>query len=566
MIEVLLELVLVFGAALLAAYLASLVRAPSLVGFMIAGALLGPGGFGLVADRHEIEILAEIGVVLLLFGIGMKISLRELWQLRRYVVLGGGLQVVLTALATVAIEQWLGRGLPSSIALGYVIALSSTAVLLTLLERRAEVDTPHGRTIFGMLLAQDLAVVPIFFSIPFLIGDSSEGSALAQLPLVIGETIAVLVGLVLVARLLFPWLSNRAVAARSPELFTLVIAVTVFGTAAFGMWFGLSPALGAFLAGVAVSSSPYSQQVVGEIAPFRAAFNSLFFVSIGMLASPSVWVERPVELAGMLGLIFVVKAIVAGLVALMLLRSSVRALLVGTALAHVGEFSFVVAAEAKHVGLLSAGDLELVTSAAVPTMILSPVFLAAFGRLLARSRGKPAPEGRAVEPEAPAGAGPAGKKSLRDHVILVGFGIGGRQVARILHPRGFRIAVIELNRETLRNVAAEGMATVYGDAARPAVLSAAGIESAKALIVTVPDPSGARAIVATARRLSPDVTLVVRTRYALNVDPLYELGADEVVVEEYESALELAGRVLGCFGASVEEVEREKQTLRRTPG
>jgi CPA2 family monovalent cation:H+ antiporter-2 len=564
MIEVLLELVLVFGAALVAAYLASLVRAPSLVGFMIAGALLGPGGFSLIADRHEIEVLAEIGVVLLLFGIGLKISLRELWQLRRYVLLGGGLQVVLTALATVAIQQWLGRGLPSSIALGYVIALSSTAVLLTLLERRAEVDTPHGRTIFGMLLAQDLAVVPIFFSIPFLIGGSGEGSALAQLPLVLGETIAVLVGLVLVARLLFPWLSNRAVAARSPELFTLVIAVTVFGTAAFGMWFGLSPALGAFLAGVAVSSSPYSQQVVGEIAPFRAAFNSLFFVSIGMLASPAVWVQRPVELAGMLGLIFVVKAIIAGLVALLLLRSSVRALLVGTALAHVGEFSFVVAAEAKHVGLLSAGDLELVTSAAVPTMILAPVFLAAFGRLLARSRGKPAAEGRAAEPEAP--AGPAGKKSLRDHVILVGFGIGGRQVARILHPRGFRIAVIELNRETLRNVAAEGMATVYGDAARSAVLSAAGIESAKALIVTVPDPSGARAIVATARRLSPDVTLVVRTRYALNVEPLYKLGADEVVVEEYESALELAGRVLGCFGASVEEVESEKQTLRRTPG
>jgi CPA2 family monovalent cation:H+ antiporter-2 len=315
-----------------------------------------------------------------------------------------------------------------------------------------------------------------------------------------------------------------------------------------------------------VSSSPYSQQVAGEIAPFRAAFNSLFFVSIGMLASPQAWVDRPVDLAGMLGLILIVKAILAGLIALLLLRSPIRALLVGTALAHVGEFSFVVAAAAKNVGLLSGADLELVTSAAVPTMILTPVFLGGFGRLLARSSAVPSEA-------AVAGAGPeeetttvGGKKVLRDHVILVGFGIGGRQVARILHPRGFRLAVIELNRETLRAVAAEGMATVYGDAARPPVLRAAGIEGARALIVTVPDPSGARAIVATARRLNPDITLVVRTRYALNVADLYKLGADEVVVEEYESALELAGRVLGCFGASIEEVETEKQTLRRTPG
>jgi CPA2 family monovalent cation:H+ antiporter-2 len=584
MTHVLAELVLVFGVALIAAYLARLARAPSLVGFMVAGALLGPGGFGLIEDRHDIEILAEIGVVLLLFGIGLKISLRELWQLKRYVVVGGGLQVVVTGAATAAIEMSFGRGWAASIALGYVVALSSTAMLLTLLERRAEGDTPHGRLILGILLAQDLAVVPIFFSMPFLVADEASGGALARLPWVVGETVIVLVGLVLVAKLLFPWLANRAVSERSPELFTLVIAVTVFGTALFGLFFGLSPALGAFLAGVAVSSSPYSQHVVSEIAPFRAAFNSLFFVSIGMLASPDVWMNRLPELGGTLGLILVVKTIVAGLVALILLRSPVRALLVGTALAHVGEFSFVVAGEARGLGLLSATDLELLTSAAVPTMILAPIFLAVFGRWLAPSR---AGAEAAIEAHAAAGASAAGngdgpappeakgvartaaevpRYELDDHVILVGFGIGGRQVARILHPRGFRLVVIELNRETLRAVAEEGMTTVYGDAARGPVLSAARIERARALIVTVPDPSGARAIVATARLLNPQITLVVRTRYALSVDALYELGADEVVVEEFESALELAGRVLGCFGASAEEVDREKVALRRNPG
>jgi CPA2 family monovalent cation:H+ antiporter-2 len=420
--------------------------------------------------------------------------------------------------------------------------------------------------ILGILLAQDLAVVPIFFSMPFLVADEASGGALARLPWVLGETVIVLVGLLLVAKLLFPWLANRAVSERSSELFTLVIAVTVFGTALFGLFFGLSPALGAFLAGVAVSSSPYSQHVVSEIAPFRAAFNSLFFVSIGMLASPDVWMNRLPQLGGSIALILVVKTVVATLVALVLLRSPVRALLVGTALAHVGEFSFVVAGEARGLGLLSATDLELLTSAAVPTMILAPIFLAVFGRWLAPSRAgaEAAIEAHAAARDRPATEAP--RCDIEDHVILVGFGIGGRQVARILHPRGFRLVVIELNRETLRAVAEEGMTTVYGDAARGPVLSAARIECARALIVTVPDPSGARAIVATARLLNPEITLVVRTRYALSVDALYELGADEVVVEEFESALELAGRVLGCFGASAEEVDREKVALRRNPG
>lgn len=562
MTHILSELVLVFGVALTAAYFARKAGAPSMVGFMLAGVLLGAGGFGLIEDRHDIEILAEIGVVLLLFGIGLKISLRELWQLKRYVAVGGGLQVVLTAAAAAALSAWAGRAWPSAVALGYVIALSSTAVLLALLERRGEGDTPHGRLMLGMLLAQDLAVVPIFFSMPFLAGGLGE-DGLAEIPWVVGETVVVLVGLVLAARVLFPWLANRAVASRSPELVTLVTAVTVFGTALFGMAVGLSPALGAFLAGVAISSSPYSQHIVSEIAPFRFLFESLFFVSIGLLARPAIWLEQPAHVLQMFGLILILKTLIAGLLAWWLLRNLARALTVGAGLAHIGEFSFVVAREAGGAGLLSGADVEMITSAAVPTMVLTPLFLAVGGRWIAGRH--------ASTPGLQAANGNAGANELQcsagdprcNHAILVGYGIGGRKVSSILAGRNVPLTVVELNRETLREVARGGMDTLYGDAARAAVLKAAGLAKARALVVTVPDPSGARAIVATARGLNPNVTIVVRTRYALRVDELYHLGADEVVVEEYESALELAGRVLGCFGASPEEVDREKDALRR---
>jgi CPA2 family monovalent cation:H+ antiporter-2 len=529
------EIVLILGVSLAVAYVLRWLRIPSIVGFMIAGVVIGPGGIGIIAEREQIELLAEIGVVLLLFAVGLKISLRELWALRTFVFIAGAVQVVVTGVLAALAAHFVAFGWAAAAAIGAIVALSSTAVILRLLEEAGEADAAHGRFLIGVLLFQDLAVVPILFGLPLLGGGDGEWGALARAS---GAAAAVLVVVVIGARFVFPWLAERAVRTRSQELFTLLTTVAVFGTALLVAEFGLSMALGAFIAGMVVSDSPYSQQIVSEMSPLRDAFNSLFFVSIGMLATPRIWFAEPLPFLALCLGIIVLKAFVVAPVALALLRNPWRALIAAVGLAHVGEFSFVVAQEAAELGLLTPDTHGQLIGAAVPTLIVAPLLIAAAGAL-ERRRARRRPDA----------AEPAGEPVADSHVVLVGYGVGGRRVAEILDRLQVRFVLVELNAETVYRLRGEGLKVVYGDASREAVLRKAGVERAQALVVTVPDPAGARQIVARARALAPRLTIVVRTRYMLEVEELHRLGADEVVVEEWESALELASRVLGAVGA-----------------
>ena len=547
------EVVLVMAASVLVALLLRRAHLPPVVGFIVAGIVLGPGGLAVVRDRHEIEVVAEIGVVLLLFSVGLKLSLRELWRLRRMVFGGGTAQLLLTGSAVTALAMGVGRSPAEAVVWGGLVALSSTALVLWLLEESGDTGSRPGRAMLSVLLLQDLAVIPLIMALPLLAGQAGSaaevGIFLARSLLVIGLT-------VVVTKVVFPRLTEWAVRARSRELLTLTTVLVAVGTALVVGHFGLSMALGAFVAGMVISESEYVSQMVADITPLRDVFNSLFFVSVGMLVDVEQWLSHPLLLLGMVVAVLVIKVAATSLGVLGVVGHPATAVAAGLGLAQIGEFSVVVAHEALRLGVLSGADHGLFLSVTVPTMLLTPGLLA-----LSRSVGRRLERLHREEqmPAAPAGS----RTSPEGHVVVVGYGVNGRNVSRALRVLRLPHVVVDLNPHSLEEVKAAGAAALYGDARREAVLHGAGIEQARGLIVAVPDAASTREIVAAARRLAPGVTIVARTRWVREVEALLGLGADEVIPEEFETSIQLTGRVLEMYGAPPSVVLREKEVLRR---
>ena len=548
---VLTEIVLVMAVAVGTALLLRRLAVPPVVGFILAGVAIGPAGLGLIADREKIEVVAEIGVMLLLFMVGLKISLRDLWRMRATVLGGGGLQYGVTATATTLLARAFGLQWPGAIVWGLAVGLSSTALVIWLLEDRGETSSPVGRTAIGVLLFQDLAVIPVMLALPLLAGRA--GSA-REITFIAAESVAVVAGVIVAARFLVPWLFERIVATRSRELFTLTIVLIALGTAVLLGKFGVSMALGAFIAGMVISESEYVAQIVADITPLRDVFNSLFFVSVGMLLDLDLWLARPGFVAGLVVLVIVGKALIAALAVLPAVRSLGTAAASGMALAQIGELAVVVAAQATILGLGSDTSSSLFLAVTVPTMIATPFVLRAAGPMARWVENlRPGP--------LPTVAGDDGSV-FRDHVVVVGFGLNGRNVTRALTGLEVPHVVVDLNAAAIREVTAGGGRGVFGDASRDAVLKAAGVGRARALIAALPDAAATRKVVAVARRLAPEITILARTRYVLEVEPLEKLGADQVIPEEFETSIELTARVLRLYGVSDAMVRRERAALR----
>jgi CPA2 family monovalent cation:H+ antiporter-2 len=542
---ILTELVIVMAVSVAAAALLRRLHVPPVVGFIIAGILIGPGGLGLVGDRHQIEVVAEVGVMLLLFTVGLKLRMGDLWKLRRSVLGAGSAQVLLTGGGAFAVALAGGRPAVEAVVWGAMVSLSSTALVLWLLEGSGDTGTGHGRTMLAVLLFQDLAVIPIMLALPLLAGHAATPGGLAWL---LGRSVAVMVLTVVGARFIFPWVTARIVASGSRELFTLTTFLVAVGTALVFGYFGLSMALGAFLAGMVVSESEHVGRMIDDITPLRDLFNSLFFVSMGMLVEPRLWLERPLLSLGLVAAIVAGKAILAGGVAWPLLRSGMAAAAaVGLGLAQIGEFSMVVAAEALRLELLGPAQHELFLAVAVPTLVLTPFVMRA-GCSAVRRRG--------TVPALPE------TMSLNDHVIIVGFGINGRNVARALTLLEVPHVVVDLNPYTVDEIRSVGGIALEGDARQPEVLQAVAIERARGLVAAVADAASTRDLVVTARSLNPNAMIIARTRFLQEVEPLRELGANEVIPEEFETSLELTGRVLHLYGAPQHVIEREKTVLR----
>ncbi len=540
--DVLFELVVVMAGSVVAALLLRKLRLPPVVGFILVGILVGPGGLRLVTNRHTIEVVAEVGVMLLLFTVGLKIKLGDLWRMKGTVFGSGTLQVVATGAAAAGVALALGRPPVEAVVWGMVIALSSTALVMFLLEGSGQTSSPLGRGMIGILLLQDLAVVPIMLALPLLAGRQGDAGAVA---LFILQAVGIIALTVIGARLVFPALAARVVAAGSRELFTLTTVLVAVGTALVFGHFGLSMALGAFLAGMVVSESEYVSRMVDDITPLRDVFNSVFFVSLGMLVDPTVWISRPLVTLGLVAAVLVGKAVLASLAIWPAVRDVRLALAVGIGLGQIGEFSVVVAAEAMRLGIPPGENQKLFLAIAVPTMILTPGLSALSRRIADRCR-----------------AGCAALE-LEGHLVIVGYGVNGRNVHKALRLLEVPNAVVDLNPHTVSELEENGDPAVYGDAGQEEVLKAAGLHRARGIIVAIPDAAATRGVVKAARRLAPGVTIIARTRYVREVKPLESLGADQVIPEEFETSLELVGRVLEIYGAPPSVILEEKMVLRQ---
>ncbi len=550
------DLAVIFAVSLLVILVFHRIKLPAVPGFIVAGVLLGPNALGLVSDVHAVENLAEVGVILLLFTVGIEFSLGRLKEMGRQVVAGGLLQVGLTVGATAAIAASM---VPwrTGLFLGFLLALSSTAIVLKILTDRGEIDAPHGRLATAILIFQDLCVVPIMLTIPFLAGRAAGG--VVGLGIALGKAALVVVGVVVAARTLVPRALAEILKTRSRELFLIAVillgTLTALGTAAAGA----SLALGAFLAGLVLSESDYGHQALAELLPFRDVFISLFFVSVGMLVELDFLGHRPLLAMGAVAGLMGAKTAIAAVGPLLMGYAGRVALLGGLAVSQVGEFSFVVAREGRSAGLLSEPLYQSFLAVAVFTMLVTPFLLQAGPVILERIESR-IPLGRWLpgsRPELGAVAEP-----IRDHIIIAGYGLNGRNLATALRSANIPHVIVELNAQTVRQARAAGEPAFYGDAAREEILRALGIERARLFVVAISDPAATRRMVRVARTLNPDLHIIARTRYVVEIPELTRLGANVVIPEEFETSVEIFARVLAHYGVARGDIDRLANQIR----
>lgn len=532
-----LDFVLLLGAALLMGILFGRLRQNPIGGYLMTGILLGPSGLGIVRSGDAIEIIAELGVALLLFTIGLEFSWKRLRAFGKLAAWGGTLQIVLT-LALFAVPGVLA-GLPAEEAViaSAAVALSSTAVTLRVLTDRGELDSLHGRNALGILLLQDLAVVPLVLLVSALSGEGDHWSSLREFGLRVFQGLLLVVAMVIASRFVLPRLLHAASSFRIRDL-PILLAVAVFLGAAWAAHaLGLSPILGTFVAGMLLAETPFAEQIRADVVPLRAAFVTVFFASIGMLVKlPSA--PMGAWALGFALLIVTGKAAVVALVVRLLGRPSTEAWRTGFALAQIGEFSFLLIGMASRVGLISEGVFQVLLSAALLTLFATPYLIAAAPRLAGILTRRSA---RRVPDELPTGT-PA-----RDRVIVVGFGPAGRSVVQALQEAAMPFIVLELNPNTVGAFRSE-LPIMLGDATQPEILEHVGLADAGAFVVTLPDSQAVRLIARQAKLLAPQVPVIARARHHIHVPDLLEAGANQVADEEEIIGHELARRLREVLG------------------
>jgi CPA2 family monovalent cation:H+ antiporter-2 len=557
---ILVDLATILAVAAVLVLVLGRLRQPAILGFLIAGALVGPSGLGLVSDPSRVDQIAQVGVMLLMFAIGLESSLERLAPVRRFAVGGGLLQIVFTVASVSLALHAFGWALDRAIFLGCILAMSSTTIVLRTLHERGETDAPHGRVALGMLIVQDLAVVPLMIILPTVV--TKEGAVVLPALTAIAKAGAALAISLVLARYLVPLVFKQIAKTRSRELFSIAVLGLGVGTAVITDAAGLSLALGAFVAGLALGGTDYEHEARAILTPFRDAFAGVFFVSIGMLLDPRFVLRHPREVIFLVLLVLVGNTIVT-ILALMCVKAPLRvAVLVGIALSQVGEFSFLIAKMGHDASIFSKDDYEMTVAVSVATMLVTPFTIRLGPPIVALLSGLPwlartAPAGK-IPPDA--------ALSLDRHAILCGYGPIGETIGRGLRENEVPFLALELNPTTVERARREGIAIHYADAAQPGVLEHAGIARAKAVLVTVPDPAGVRAIVREARRRNARAFIVVRTKFASAARDLRELGADEVVVEELEAGLELLARALRRFDVPRVRIEEELALARAKSG
>jgi monovalent cation:H+ antiporter-2, CPA2 family len=523
------------------------INIPSIVGFLIAGMIIGPHGLQLISEINEINIMAEVGVILLLFTIGLEVKLEKLIEMKKFLLFSGGLQVLFTIIFSMLIFTFFDFPLNESIFLSMLVSLSSTAIVLKILSDRQQLEAPHGRISLSILIFQDLAIVPMFLFLPVL----SAGGKLSLVEILLQMVYAfgAVAIIILLAKFLMPKILYQLAKLRMREIFTIGVVLLLLGTAYLTHSLGLSFALGAFIAGLILSESDFSHQVESEVLPFKDLFNSIFFISIGLLLDINFLLTYPFILIGIAaGIIFLKSFIVIGIVKVM--RYPLRvAILTGFGLAQIGEFSFILSQAGLNYNLINNEYYNAFLASSIFTMLLTP-FIFQLSPIIGRTFGSLEPV-KIKEPE-----------SLSNHVIVVGFGLNGRNLARVLKETGIKYIVIELNPETVKKEKSKGENIIYGDITKEQILSQANIKNANTIVFAISDPASLRRGLNLAKNLNPSIYTIVRTRFASDIDDLLRLGADEAIPEEFETSIQIFSIVLKRFHVPLNVIMQQVNLLR----
>lgn len=555
------EILVMLGLSVLVVLLFQRLRLPSILGFLVTGIIIGPYGFSIVTAMHEVELLAEIGVILLLFVIGMELSLKQLAAIRKTVFIGGLVQVGLTVVVAALAFNLLGFAWNESVFIGFLFSLSSTAIVLKLLQDRNEISAPHGRIALGILIFQDIIVVPMMLVTPILAGQSAN-VWMDVLELLIKSVIVIVVMLVS-ARYIVPRLMHQVARTKSKELFILTTIAICFAVAFLTASAGLSLALGAFLAGLIISESEYSHQATSTILPFREVFTSFFFVSIGMLLDITFFMEHiSIVLIAVL-IIFLVKGLLASVAAAVLRYPPRTVMLTGLALFQVGEFAFILSKVGIDSGLLTAEMNQYFLSVSVLTMALTPFIFMLSGRITNLVIKSPLHDQlQRWERNSKIEGGKHVGRKWEDHLVIVGYGINGRNVARAAKYADIPYVIIELNAVTVQEEKAKGEDIVFGDPVHEHILHEVYVQQARVVVIAISDPQATKTIVSNIRGISQTVYLIVRTRFVREIDELVSLGADEVIPEEFETSIEIFSRVLHKYLVPMDQLENLVNSIR----
>jgi monovalent cation:H+ antiporter-2, CPA2 family len=542
--------------AILFLYISQAFRLPSIVSFLVIGMLAGPYGFGLISDESSIETVGEIGIMLLLFTIGLEFSFDKLLRSWRIVIIGGLIQLCTTIVAITFVAHFLGVPFSAAVVFGFIISLSSTAIVMKILQERREVDTLQGRTLFGILIFQDLAIIPMLLITPIFMG--SSGPDLDALPLGVAKVAGILLVVIVFSRWVIPGLLYRVALQKSRELFFITIAGICIVVAWLTNQAGLSFTLGAFVAGLIIGESDYNIDALSHIIPFRDVFAAIFFLSIGMLLNTD-------SILGDVSFIMLILLIVSLIIGIKILTGAFASavlgmparisIITGLALCQVGEFSFVLARTGSDSGFIPEMVYQIFLASAIITMALTPFFMNIAPRVVdIFYRLVPGRGGRDTL------TGPAGQdtgRNVSDHIVIAGYGITGKSVARAAEITGIPYTVIELNPEIIRREkTARRPFFIFGDAVQEEVLEHAGLCHARALVVVVSEQEAVPRIVHKARRMAPSIYIIARTQHIRNAQYLLDLGADEVVSEEYEAAKEIFTRALRKYQLPESEINK----------
>jgi len=531
------QLIIILGFSIPVIYIFNKIKLPSIIGFLITGIIIGPFGLKLIDDIGGIQLMADIGVAFLLFTIGIEIRLSRFLKNLSEILLTGGMQILCTFIVGLAIGLAMQLSIGQSVFIGFILVHSSSALILKILKDRDDENSPQGKISIGVILFQDVMVVPMMLLIPFLVGGSGPDALMIIWKLV--KSILIIVVILVAARYIIPFALERLVTMNMRDVLVISSVVITMGIAWITESLGLSLAIGAFLAGLALSDTDFTHQIISDISPFRDVFLSVFFVSFGMILNLDFLRENTGYIITISLMIILIKAtIVFGLVKWM--RYPLRvALLSGVLLSQIGEFSFVLASQGFENKIISNEIYQTFIGASVLTFMVTPLLVSLVYYLLTRKN---------IFNPARQGLHPDERIPVSNHVIICGMGLNGRNLAKVLKDTAIHYVVIDLNFQKIKKAKSKGdKNTIWGDASSVEILRRANVEAARVMVIAISDRFLTKSCLQNAKAINPKLHVIVRTKYLADIEELLALGADDVIPEEFETSIQIFSRVLKMF-------------------